>query len=549
MEQIRSRIKIKLLEIAKKSQIGAGDFSLEQTQEESFGDYSTNLALILAHKIKTSPKKVAEDVVQELNGGDYAVSVAEPGFINFRLSGRDLLEKAGEIGVMKDKYGENKGGEGAKINLEFVSANPTGPLHIGNARGGPLGDVLANVLLKCGYQVTREYYHNDLGEQVRKLGESVLYHVKTARGEKAEFPKGGYEGEYVKELVGKMGQCPNSGTAPIPSAFDLGSMAIEYYLKDILDVCLTMGIKFDIVSKESAFNTAKVVSLLKKEKVTKEKDGALWFGPKDNFLGDRECVLVKSDGNLTYFANDIAYHLDKKKRGFDKAIDIWGANHTGHIPRVLAAMTALGVKNFLEVILYQWVSLIRDGREVGMSKRKGNFVTAREVLDEVGKDAFRWFFLDKDVDSHIKFDIDLAKERSNKNPVFYVQYAHARMCSVMRKIEGGRLKMEDRCEKVENRRLKNTKKPSTFNLKPSERSLLRELIYFPDIVEDISKTYKVQELTNYAMRIADKFHKFYETCPIIGDPREKERLLILNAGKVVLENTLNLLGISAPTSM
>ena len=521
---------------------------VSKVDNEIFGDYSTNVALILAKKLSQNPLDIANSIVASLNPflKDVAVaSVVKPGFVNFSLTEGRIMSNLSDITNLKDLFGENALGKGKNVSVEFVSANPTGPLHVGNTRGGPIGDVLANVLALSGYKVIREYYHNDLGVQVTKLGESILYHIKKEKGEKAELPEGGYEGDYVKEIAKEfvLGFDPKEGRTLKPE--ELGKMAVEYYLKDILEICQKIGIKFDKISKESQIATNATVNTLKEKNLLKQSDGALWFAPHDDLLQDRECVVIKSDGSYTYFANDIAYHLQKLNDKNDLLIDIWGANHFGHVPRMQASLSALGHKDKLKVILYQWVTLIRNGKEVSMSKRKGNFVTARELLDEVGSDALRWFFLDKDSQSHIKFDLDLAKKQSKENPVYYVQYAHARMCSVLAKVG----------ENNENKENKENKENMIDGvdmweaLKKEERSLIRELIYFPDLVEDIARTYKVHDLTAYSLRLADRFHKFYEACIIIGSPQEKQRSEIVKASKQVLKNTLDLLGINAPEKM
>jgi arginyl-tRNA synthetase len=545
MNKITLEIKNLLLSVSLEYGLGEMDFSLEKTQNETFGDYSSNIALVLAKREKINSRKVADSVLEHLikdKNPNLDISIAGGGFINFKIVCSSLFNNAVDIANCDGSYGESKVGEGKKINIEFVSANPTGPLHIGNARGGPLGDVLANVYKKCGYLVTREYYHNNVGGQMKKLGETVVYYVNKSKGVATEFPEGGYEGGYIEDVYKEYTDLVEQGRSPEL----IGTNVAERFKDTIIDDCHNMGIEFDKVSKEDEIvakgYTKKAFDMLKKGGFCKQRDGAWWFAPKDEFLGDRECVLEKSDGQFTYFANDIAYHLGKitldkdKEDDFVRAIDIWGANHFGHIPRMQAALNALGLAGFLDVILYQWVSLIRNGKEVSMSKRKGNFITAKEVLDEVGKDAFRWFFLEKDANSPIKFDLSLAKEKSNKNPVFYVQYACARINSVLTKMENKNLDV-------------NFQHHDYFQLNLSERSLLRELIYFPDIVEDVCKTCKVQELTNYALRVADKFHKFYEDSPVIGSDREKERVVILKATKIVLESTLALLGISAPKRM
>ncbi len=523
---------------------------IERPAVEEHGDYSTNIAMVLAGQLKRKPLEIAGELKGKLRITNYElqIEVANPGFLNFTFEDSILLNSLKEIISTGEKYGNSGLGKGRKVNVEFVSANPTGPLHIGNFRGGPLGDVIAAVLEKVGYEITREYYHNDLGEQVRKLGESILYWQKKAAGEEYAFPEGGYEGEYIKSLSATLSskvKIQNSKKIQKPKANgekpeELGKQAVEVYFHQALEISKQVGINFDVVSKESEIKekgkTQEALEILKKKGYLKEKEGAVWFAKEDEHLGDRECVVIKSNGEPTYFGNDLGYHLDKYERGFDKVIDIWGANHSGHVARMKSAMDALGFgADWLELPLYQWVSVLRSGKPVAMSKRKGNFVTAKEVLDEVGKDALRWFFLSRDANTHIQFDLDLAKEQSKKNPVYYVQYAYARIFSLMKK------------SGINNYELRITSK--TCQITSEERSLIRELLYFPQLIEELAETLAVHKLTLYATKLADKFHKFYENCQVIGSKQESQRLAILKSTQTVLLNTFSLLGVSAPEKM
>ena len=553
---------------------------IERPAQEEHGDYATNVVLTIAPRVKKPPIEIAEEIAEKLKieNGELKINTAKPGFINFTQTDKALISSLNEVLKQGDSYGSLDIGQNEKINVEFVSANPTGPLHIGNFRGGPLGDVIANVLIKAGYSVTKEYYHNDLGEQVRKLGESILYWQKKQAGEEYEFPEGGYEGDYVKDLSSKLKaqnlelnlkaeklSYPSSEEPKATSrearsekssrlgstlartinedtVTQLGKQAVGLYFKKALEISEKAGIKFDTVSKESEIEasgkTAAALEILNKKGYLKEKDGATWFAKEDEFLGDRECVVKKSNGNYTYFGNDLGYHLDKHQRGYIKVIDIWGANHHGHVVRMKSGMDALGFgAQWLEIPLYQWVTIIRGGKTVSMSKRSGNFITAEEVLEEVGKDALRWFFLSRDANTHIQFDLDLAKEQSKKNPVYYVQYAHARICSLLKKAGANPVETGHA--------------PSLQNAEftPEERSLIRELIYFPELIEEISYTLGVHKLTLYATAIADKFHKFYETCKIINDPKQEQRLAIVKTTQIVLSCTLNLLGMTSPEKM
>jgi len=415
-----------------------------------------------------------------------------PGFVNLTVSREWLQNELNRILELRESYGvsEEVGerNEKQKVQVEFVSANPTGPLHVGNARGGPLGDVLANVLEKVGYQVEREYYHNDVGGQVQKLGESVFYWYRRHFGEEAVFPEGGYEGGYVKDLaqavVEEEGDRLLTQDSQEASRY-LADKAVNYFLDEILGVCRDLGIDFDRVVKESELvsssKTKEALEKLEKAKFLKKRADATWFAPSDEFLEDRECVVIKSNGDYTYFANDIGYHLDKFNRGFSRVVDIWGANHSGHVPRMKAAIKALGIDpDRFRAVLYQWVSLVRGGKKVSMSKRRGEFTTARAVLDEVGRDVFRFLYLMRDAQTPLEFDLDLAKERSEKNPVYYVQYAHARISSILRKDPG-----------TGNADL------SSLNHK-AELALMRHLAKFPEVLEDVAESYTVHQLAFYA---------------------------------------------------
>ncbi|MBI2599015.1 arginine--tRNA ligase, partial [Candidatus Curtissbacteria bacterium] len=399
---------------------------------------ATEIANILADSLKGLPNILADS----LKGLPYIkkLEVAGPGFLNFWIKDEVWQQQVEEVLKTNEKFGSSESGKGKNARIEFVSANPTGPLHFGNARGGPIGDALASVLEFCGYKVVREYYHNDIGEQVRKLGESI---VNVTAGLKLEDQE--YKGEYVRELgVKAVNELSKGLKFSSSDASRLGELAVETLLSEILADCKAMGISFNQIYKESEFinsgQTKQGLDHLREKGFLKEKDGAIWFAANDEFLKDRETVVKKSDGNFTYFANDIAYHDLKFKDNPDLVIDIFGANHHGHVPRLQAVISALGydVSKF-RVILYQWVRFKKKGEMLAMSKRSGTFVTAREVLDEVGSDALRFFILMYDPNSHIDFDMDLAREKSTKNPVYYVQYAHARICSILAKTNDKRL--------------------------------------------------------------------------------------------------------------
>jgi arginyl-tRNA synthetase len=540
MENASEKIYSLLKKVA--NEMGAPDviFKVERPKEQLHGDFSSNIALILNQKSPLEiARKIAEEVrVLNLDMFDKVEAVA-PGFINFYLSRKYLQGKMSEIILKGDSYGSSNLGNGKKASVEFVSANPTGPLHIGNARGGPLGDTIANVLAKAGYAVTREYLHNDVGGQVERLGEAIFYELNPEA--KSPTYEVQYQGEYIKELakaVKESLQDRFEDQSDERFMEEAGKVAVELMLSEILKDCEDMGIKFDNIRKESDLRKEVPAALSKIQKFLKVQDGAEWFAPKDEFLKDRETVVKKSDGQFTYFASDIAYHNEKMASN-DLAIDILGSNHSGHVPRLLAVIKALGYdQNNFRCILYQYVRLKRSGEILKMSKRAGNFVTAREVLDEVGKDAFRFFLLTPRTQTHMDFDLELAKKRSSDNPVFYVQYAYTRISSIFSKL------------KTENLKLNNEKDLSLLK-EPEELLLIRKLTEFPYLVEEIAQSLEVNAFVNYATEVANLFHKFYEAHQVISKDEKlaQARLGLLKATQITLKSTLDLLGVSAPEKM
>src|SRR3989338_2725402 len=545
-QQIRKDIKKAVSDIG--YQVSGIDIEVARSQDPGFGDYSTNIALKASREGKHSPMESARLLTDSLQNLPYIkkLEVKEPGFINFFIKDEywqnqvDVVLTSHPFGVNKAKgYGSNSQGRGKKARVEFVSANPTGPLHFGNARGGPIGDALASVLEFYGYKVIREYYHNDVGGQVRKLGEAI---INVSKGQRLEDQE--YKGEYVQDLasnISKPGLKVNAKT--------IGDKAVDILLEEILKDCGAMGIKFDEIFPESKFiesgKTEEAIKKLDKKGLIKDQEGATWFAPNDEFFKDRETVVKKSDGSYTYFANDIAYHDLKFKDGPDLVIDVFGANHHGHVPRLQAVIGALDhdVSKF-HVILYQWVRFKRGGELMAMSKRSGTFVTAREVLDEVGKDALRFFILMYDPNSDIDFDLALAIKKSKDNPVYYVQYAHARICSILSK-------------SVHEPGLKIPSKPGSgkanWQLLTTnyELELIKQIARLPELVSDIGASFAVHRLTGYATDLADSLHRFYENCRVIGEKEDlmRARIGLVMATKTALANTLKLLGITAPEKM
>ncbi len=510
----------------------AVDFSVEVPTDKNNGDYSTNVALILAKKLGKNPAEVAKEIKEKIQSDLFEkVEVAGPGFINFFISVKYLQDQLPVVLKEKNKFGNLTIGEGKKINIEFVSANPTGPLTLGNGRGGFGGDVLSNVLEKAGYSVSREYYINDTGAQVKKLGHSVIGDAGAV-----------YKGKYIDELRKKV-----KGSDPEKVGERAGKIILEKMIKPSVK---KMGIKFDKWFSETDLykkgEVDKAIQEITKKGFTYESEGALWFKSKD--LGDdKDRVLIRADGIKTYFASDIAYLKNKFGRGFEKLIMFLGADHYGYVARLKAASHALGFKKEdVDALVLQLVKLFENGKEVRMSKRAGTYVTIDELIDEVGLDVARFFFLQRALNTHFNFDMDVAKEKSDKNPVFKVQYAYARICSILRKTK---IHPVIRQGAPSN----DGAKPKNLELlkDPSELELIKLMIRFPEVVEDTAKDYQLQRLPSYALELAESFHKFYEKCKVISEDKNltSARLALISSVRVVLENTLKLMGVSTPSKM
>jgi arginyl-tRNA synthetase len=505
------------------------EIAVDYPKNESFGDYMTNVAMMLGKILKKNPLEIAGEIVSAIPRNDSEVfdkiEIVKPGYINFYLPQKYLRGVVGEINELGDKYGNSETGKGEKIHLDFVSANPTGPVTLGNGRGGTLGDAIASVLQKNGYEVWREYYVNDFGNQIKVLGHSVL------KDEEAQ-----YKGDYIDEISKRM---------ELKDPFAVGQEAAKIILEEIIKPSMKkMGISFNEYFSEKSLHTGgeveNVFALLKEKDLIYEKDGAVWFRSV-KFGDEKDRVIKKSTGEVTYFGGDIAYHKNKFERGFFRAIDVWGADHHGDMKRVLGAVEALGYGGQLEIVITQLLRVIKDGKEFRMSKRKGTYVSIDDLLEEVGHDAVRFFFLMNSRDTHMTFDLDLAKEKSEKNPVFYVQYAHARICSILRKSESA--KVQPLASQRLNLELLTHEK---------ELGLIRELNKFPELVVEIAKTYEVHKLPHYAIRLADKFHSFYNELLVLDEKNpalSAARLELVKSVKIVLAETLRLMGVSAPEKM
>ncbi len=496
----------------------SSDLEIKRSLKSDYGDFSTNIAMIIAKKTGKDPIQIAKTVKKEMKNLFKKVEIAGPGFINFFLFKKDIQEELKHI--LKKDFGELKIGEGKKVQIEFISANPTGPLTVGNARGGPFGDVLGNVFNKAGFKVEKSYYVNDCGMQIEALGHSVL------KDEQAK-----YKGEYIEELNKRIKE---------KSPYKAGKQASLIILNEMIKKTVgKMKIKYDEWFLESSLHRGKEIEkalkVLDKKGLIYEKEGAKWF--KSSKYGDkRDRVVVKTNKYYTYLAGDIAYHRYKfEKKKFDKVINIWGADHQEDAPGVKAAVQALGYKEELEFVFLQFVTLFEKGKELKMSKRQGTYITMADLLDAVGSDITRFFFLQKGANTHLNFNLSLAKEQSAKNPVYYIQYAFVRINSILNKAKN--------------------QKPSIKNLDllnhSSELNLIKKLTMFPDIIEDTVEDYQVQRIPQYATDLSSCFHRFYRDCRVLSEDENlnQARLSLVLATKLVLKKVLDIMGISAPEKM
>ena len=524
-------------------------FDVEAPKQADHGDLATNLALVLAKQAKLPPRKVAEILVRRLaapEGMLQKVEIAGPGFINFFIADAFWYRVIPEIHELGLAYGNSDLGAGQKVQVEFVSANPTGPLHIGHGRGAALGDALANLLAATGHEVVREYYINDVGNQILTLGKSLYFRLRELQGEVIEFPEDGYQGGYMKDLAREylaQGQTPPPVPAHEDDLRELGRYAGDAILAEIKQDLEDFGVRFDIWFSETELYRQGLVEksfeLLKERGFLYEQDGALWFKATE-FGDEKDRVVRRSNGATTYFASDVAYHLLKFQQGFDLVVDIWGADHHGYVPRLQAAAQALGFQGHLKVILVQLVSLLRQGQPVAMTTRGGTFVTLREVLDEVGKDAARFIFLSRRPDAQLEFDLDLAKQQSSENPVYYVQYAHARLASVFRQAAAQDIPVGE-------------PDPSLFPRLslPEELNLLKLLAGYPELVEAAARNLEPHRITYCLTELASQLHSYYYKHRFITEDLEltRARLGLVAGVKTVLAHGLQILGVEAPETM
>ena len=523
-----------------------GMIMLEIPKDNKNGDYSTNIAMRLTKQLQKKPQEIAgiirEALMQELNIID-KIEIAGPGFINFWLKKESMANIINTIIDMKDEYGSSNTGKGKKYLEEYVSANPTGPLHCGHARGAAWGDSVARIMNKAGFAVSREYYINDAGAQILNLGKSLLARYRELFGLEFTLPEDGYHGPDVIEIAKQIKEKDGDKYLHMPedeairTFMDLGkNLELERIKKDLE----YYGCSFDSwISEQWIVDQGlveKAVEKMDKMGLLYEKDGAIWFAAS-KYGDDKDRVLKKSDGYYTYMTPDIANHLYKYDRGYEYLVNIWGADHHGYIPRMKAAMEALGYpRDNLQVDLCQMVRMVENGEEVKMSKRTGNAITLRELCDDIGVDCTRYFFLSKALDTHMDFDLTLARTRNNDNPVYYAQYAYARICSVLRQAADGYHKQDS----------------YTLLNDPKEIDLIKHITSFTDVVADAAINRSPNKICNFIQKLAQYFHSFYGACKINdqGNPElTNERLALADATRITLKNALDLLGVSAPEQM
>ncbi len=530
------------------------DYVIEVPNNPDHGHFASNLPMTLASSQKRPPREIASIIIEHLKDTENIVEkveVAGPGFINFWISPDEWYCGLSRIIKSEDDYGQSDAGGGEKVLVEFVSANPTGPLHVGHGRGAALGDTLCRILSFCGYDVVREFYINDAGQQLRLLGESIFSRFKQMDDPEYPFPENGYHGDYVPDLARSISsETDLKGLGQEDAIQFCSQKGKDIMFEEIREILARFGVDFDAWYSESDLFSSglleKTLETLRADGQLYEHEGAEWIRTSD-FEDDKDRVIRKTDGQFTYFASDISYHLEKHARGFDRAINIWGADHHGYVPRIKAALAAHGIpEDWLSVMLIQLVKLWKGGQEMKMSKRAGSFVTLQELVDEVGVDAVRFVFLTKNHDSPLDFDMDIVKKQDSENPVYYVQYAHARICSIFRKAEEEGVSLPDQPDGL----LKHL-------VLDQEMALIRSMAGFPPLLEDISRKLEPHRLTYYLTDLAAAFHRYFNLGTkfpeyrIVTQDRESSqaRLFLAQAIRIVIANGLGLLGVSAPERM
>ena len=548
MNQIETNLKTCIINAVKQAfdlDWESGDVVIEIPKEKIHGDYSTNAAMRLTKQLRQNPRMIAQQLIDHLDlkqGSVAKCEIAGPGFINFFMESASLASVIGVVLQENENYGRSDAGQGLKVDVEYVSANPTGDLHPGHARGAAMGDSVTRLMKFAGYDVTREYYVNDAGNQIRNMALSLQARYLQACGVEAEVPEDGYHGpdliKIAQDLKQEYGEdLAHKDKAETYSFFRQQGLQAE--LAKLKADLAAFGVEFDVwTSEQSIYDRGmvdKALNTLKAQGMTYESEGALWLRTTD-FGDDKDRVLVKSDGSYTYLTPDIAYHVDKFDRGYDKLIDFFGADHHGYIARLKAAVQSLGKnKDDLEVDIIQMARMVKDGEEFKMSKRTGKAVALKDLVEEAGVDAVRYFFVSSAADTHMDFDIDMAKKQTNENPVYYAQYAHARMCSILR--SGADIPLADHYELITHEK---------------ELDLLKHINEFASTVADAAKTRQPHKMCNYITRLAQLFHTFYADCKVLDRTNlelSAQRLALVKASEMTLRNALTLIGVSAPEKM
>jgi arginyl-tRNA synthetase len=529
-------------------------YVIEIPNNSVHGHFATNVSMVLASSQRRRPTDIAKTIIDNLKDDQRLLESAEiagPGFINFRVRSEEWCRLLADIGNLKAGYGRNNAGAGEKVLVEFVSANPTGPLHLGHGRGAALGDTLCRILAFCGYAVVREFYINDAGAQVRLLGESIYSRFRQIRDPDYPFPENGYHGDYIVDLARDISRETNLSDLPGEEAIAwCAQKGREMMLEEIKADLTRFRVDFDIWSSETDLHESGLLrdtlEVIRSDGYLYEKGGATWIRTSE-FGDDKDRVICKKDGQFTYFASDIAYHLQKFGKGFTRAVNIWGADHHGYVPRIKAALSAHGIsESWLSVLLIQLVKLWEGGQEIRMSKRAGSFVTLRELMDAVGEDAVRFVFLMKNHDSPLDFDMDLVKKRDSDNPVYYVQYAHARVCSIFRKAEAEGILLPDAPADL-----------SRHLILEEELAIVRLMADFPSLLMEICATLEPHRLTYYLTDLAALFHRYFNLGTKVPEYRvvtadtalTQARLVLAEGIRTVIANGLRLLGIDAPEKM
>ena len=528
----------------------APDIVVEKPKDEKMGDFAFNIAMTLARSERKNPKVIAEIIERHIEKGTAgldSVEIAGPGFLNLKMSRKFFLDRLADAVEQRNDFGKSNVGQGTKIMIEFVSANPTGPLHIGHGRGAAVGDALARILKKAGYDLKTEYYVNDVGNQMNILGRSTWLRYLELLGNDADFPEDHYRGEYIKDIaqmaIDQHGK----------KFFDKPEGECVSFFKELAKDNILEGIKKDLsnfrvtfdnwFSEQSLYENNSVegaIEWLRNEGHVYDKDGAVWL-KSSAFDDDKDRVIVKKTGEKTYFCSDIAYHQNKIKRGFKKLINLMGADHHGYVPRMEAVLQAMGYdKNIFKILLIQFVSLLRGGEKVAMSTRSGEFETLSDVVNEVGVDAARYYFLMRSSDAHLDFDLELAKQETSENPVFYIQYAHARICSIFRGAEEKGIQFPG-----------NGSNDLSLLVEEEEFSIIKAILAFPEVVEKSALALEVHRISHYLLDLVSRFHGYYSRHRVISDdvPLTLARLYLLDGLRITIRNGFDLMGISVPEKM